>query len=425
MADENKIETSSDKFLPRQIVDQETHQHNYSIDEEFSKTKKNRSLFFYFVVGGFLCLLLFLTYAITTFIHKSYEAGVGAGLIQDIQLKNLFLEHQGVYDKLKLSMQSIESLKKEREEESALLRRNYNKELQSLKQKKLSSKEHQAAQRKETRDFKKKLQELKEKYAKDIRDKRRKAQKLAKQAKQKERLLEQKASQMKEIANNYGQLQELRLAQQLLKFNPIIKGKIFKQILKERNEFSPADSIALLSYPRDVEQSPQAAKIEEDSFEKRISNIEKRNALLRRLLKVPYTNSVPTLLKRLDSLNKNINQSYEKLWQGLYTQLRSEKIKLDSLQYAIAFYSKHLNKGVKSLAYVIDGRDLQNIYLHVDQDAQIDTPLTALILRGEDDEIARVKIFRVASEYRAQLVEMLDSDGIQPFDRLVIASEED
>ena len=238
MGNENEISASKGKFLPRQVLDQDPRADGYSINEEFSKTKKNRSFFFYFVAAGFLGLLLFLTYALTAFIHKSYEAGVGAGLIKNIQLKDLFVESQGIYDKLKLSVQNIESLKNERDEKSARLRQAYEKDIENLKQQKLPRKKYNAEQRKKTRLFKKELQALRKKYNERIREKHREAKRLERKAKQNERLLERKAAQIKEIANNYGQLQELKLAQQLLKFNPIIKEKTLKQILKEKNEFS-------------------------------------------------------------------------------------------------------------------------------------------------------------------------------------------
>ena len=211
---------------------------------------------------------------------------------------------------------------------------------------------------------------MQKKYAASIRDIRRETQKLERKARQKERLLEQKAAQIKQIANNYGQLQELKLAQQLLKFNPIIKEKILQRILKEKNEFSIKDSVTSLAYSADLAEST-AAKVEKASFEKRLANIKKRNALVRRLLKVPYTNSIPALLKRLDSLNKNINQSYEKLWQSLYTQLQSKQEKLDTFQYGLEYYMEDLKKRTEAIAYVIDARDLQNVYLHVDKNAKI------------------------------------------------------
>ena len=145
MGNENEIERNKDKFLPRQVLDQSVSTQAYSINEEFSKTKKNKSFVFYFVAVGFLCLLLSLTYALTAFIHKSYERGVGAGLIKNIQLKDLLLESQGIYDRIKLSAQSIESLQKEKEEKSTRLRQAHKKELAELKQQKLPYKKYQAA----------------------------------------------------------------------------------------------------------------------------------------------------------------------------------------------------------------------------------------------------------------------------------------
>ena len=79
-----------------------------------------------------------------------------------------------------------------------------------------------------------------------------------------------------------------------------------------------------------------------------------------------------------------------------------------------------LKKRTKAIAYVLDARDLQNVYLYVDKTAKIGESTAALILRGEDEDIARVKLFHIDSEYRAQLVEMLDDDGIRPFDRLIL-----
>ena len=143
---------------------------------------------------------------------------------------------------------------------------------------------------------------------------------------------------------------------------------------------------------------------------------------MQRLLKVPYTNSVPSLLARLDSLNKSINQSYEKLWQSFYRQLRIKQGKLDLFRYALgAYYTQRLKEETKAFGYILDARHLQNIYLYISKDADLGESAAALVLRGEDDKIAKVKLFRIGSEYRAQLVEMLDSDGIQPFDRLVPA----
>ena len=425
MANDNEIAASKDKFLPRQVLDEDKGKHTYSIEEEFGKTKKNKSPLFYCIAGGFLLLLLVLTYTLTSFIHKSYASGVGAGLIKDIQLKSLFVESQGIYDKLRLSVQDIDNLKKEREQESLRLRQEYERDIENLKKRKLPSKKYQAEHRKKSGDFRKKLQTLRKKYNKTILEKKETARKLKKKAEKNERFLKQKALEIKQIASNYGQLEKIKLDQQLLKFNPIIKEKALRKILMEKNEFSSKSSIPLSPYPEELAAASLSKIQGKAPFEKRLEDIKKQNALLERLLKIPYVNSIPAVLKRVSSISKNITQSYEKLWQSSYKELQRKETNIRALEHAFEHYGKSLSEDSKrSLAYVLDGRDPENIYLYVKKGVEIDTSSEALIWREEDERVARVKFFRVGTEYRAQVLKAFE-DEILPFDRLLLAPPEE
>ena len=99
MANDNKIvedliQISKDRFLPKEVKDQEHKVAEYSLAKEFAKTKKSFDYKFYSILGIFLLTVIGGTVAITTFVDLQNQKTQYTFNIEDINLQEqLFTIH--------------------------------------------------------------------------------------------------------------------------------------------------------------------------------------------------------------------------------------------------------------------------------------------------------------------------------------------
>ncbi len=412
--EEHKLTLSKQKFLLSQNVEEQQQVSRYSLGKEFAKTKKNVSPVFYLVLIGFLSVLIAGTLLFSSLINRSYEMGIGADIFEDVELKDLLATSRSIQKKLQETQNSIFEFKQGHARKIKDLQEKHLSELKAINQQEISLKERLKLSNEKEKELKNKIHALNLESQKNISSKQRAAGELRDQLKKKKQQLDKSVEKSQEIANNYAKLRQLKLTNQLYKYNPSIRDWRVIRILKEKNEFSPK------TYPKLSNYKDSFAKeniLEQASYAQRLKKIKQRNILMERMLAIPYTNSVPRLLGRIHSLNKSINQNYENLWQTLYTDLVKREQLLRSHRYALTYLARQDGE----VGYILDPRKPQRIGLYLADIFEPNDKTRASVFRRAETYIGEIELFRLSGrQYRGRVIKLASGQQMKPFDRLVL-----
>lgn len=138
--------------------------------------------------------------------------------------------------------------------------------------------------------------------------------------------------------------------------------------------------------------------------------------LVRRLRQVPYTNSIPKTLDRMDQLSTAIVDSYETLWERLVGALKRRTTALSAYENALA----HMSREKSDNGYLLDTRDPARIAIYLSPLSVGMAPKGAYIYRLEDEPIGRVEFYSENGRLLAKQVESITGKSLQPFDRILL-----
>ena len=424
--EEDRLTLTKQKFLERPITrDSELVEKSagYSIEDEFGKTRKNKSFLFYFIFVGFLGLLVVGTYLLAAVINQGHRTALGIDTYQGMQLRELLEKSRNAQSRLKSAEQQRSSLKEELQRKIVSLQKQSIEDVKKINQKaQLSAKERLRQVKAREAFLKKEIAAVKKEYQGKIRDLRGKIRKLKKEVASTKTNVDKGISQTKQIVDNYRRLHSLRLNKQLQEFNPVFRSARLRRILKGKNEFLSNEYPDLIGYQRSFSIG---GMITENHYRERLQNIKDRDRLMLRLLKIPYLNSIPNALERMHSLNKSINKEYEKTWYKLYLHLREREHLLNSYRYALA----SLGSEQGEVGYILDARNTKKILVHIGTIFRPRAGTIAYVFQEAEEYIAKIKLFPTISgygNYRAVLVDLVSKKKvIKPFDRLLLSRREE
>jgi hypothetical protein len=133
-----------------------------------------------------------------------------------------------------------------------------------------------------------------------------------------------------------------------------------------------------------------------------------------RIRQTPYTNSVPPALSGVNSLTVALVSDYEALWYGLADSISRRDHEIERFRFALSSYSRqHREDG-----FILDPRDSTNILAFVDGLYPVKPGAIALVFRGDEEYIAKVRLFPDRDMVRAEVMEL--SNSIQPMDKLLL-----
>ncbi len=150
------------------------------------------------------------------------------------------------------------------------------------------------------------------------------------------------------------------------------------------------------------------------SLRKRIGD---ETIVLKRLMRVPYQNSVPQALKALDVLTGTIVRDYEDLWSRLTGALASKNQLIKQYEYPLDF----VLSAKKENGLILDPRENDSILVYMNRSLKIEDGRTASVYNG-DRYVGRIRLYRdLRGTYRGSVVSLANKNAvIRPTNRVML-----
>jgi hypothetical protein len=192
----------------------------------------------------------------------------------------------------------------------------------------------------------------------------------------------------------------------ILKYNPMLEASNYTAALKY-----PIDSADLANYASKdftplLENSRSLNSAELRDLRRKYAN---ERLLFNRMMKVPYTNSVPAALEQMNYLSGS-----------LIGHLSSSIIEKNSIINSFLYALENYTLAATENGYVIDARNTNDILLYMNKIYSVKEGDTALIIRSENEYVAKIQFLMKPEGLRAKALEINASNSIQPFDKVLI-----
>jgi hypothetical protein len=147
--------------------------------------------------------------------------------------------------------------------------------------------------------------------------------------------------------------------------------------------------------------------------------IQNQKLIIDSLQRVPYTNSVPLALNRLEGLSQSIIGDYETLWGNLVEQLNARNSYLGNYEYAFNYLTIMRSES----GFVIDARNPNRMEVFIDHVYSVKNGDIAYIFKNDDSPIAKIELNLEHGRITAKVKENLRPVKIEPFDKILLKLE--
>lgn len=471
------IEKSKSEFLPAEFHDPDSGVVTYSIEEEYAKTQKNRSLRLY----GFV-LLFFAAIAVASLVWIVVLQRQGDNLVVDISdfkdikaldVVNRIKELETRINELKYELKAIYE---KRDDEIARLNREFRSQREALlavddevlhdeptgSEKESSIFDDEPSSSEEASDtgvgvaeessivttssskdevvavdsrFRSKSGTIRDKY--DLLAKN-KEEEIRKAEEELENLRKKAGADVESAGAILGEKDELynlqmnkmrkeyedqksettrkhqdELDQIVNRYNPHFNESRLQAIIGRRVINVRIPSEVLSGIEKDLQRERAVTKDDISQLRRSVSD---EMALLKKLKTVPYTNSVPRSLLHMESFTKITVAIYDRIVTKLIERVRRKNSMINAYNYA--FSSKVKRDGENG--FVLDARNKNRIIMYIDDTYEIRDGDTAYIFRSDESEIATVTIEKGPDLYYGKVVTMSADARINPFDKIML-----
>ncbi|MGE5580998.1 MAG: hypothetical protein ACM3X9_00505 [Bacillota bacterium] len=443
-----QIEQIKELFLSDDLLAKNVKPEIYSLPDEFARSRKNKSLLVY-------ALLLLYTAAIGTGVYllttdeenKSKRVEVNIAEFRQFNLMELLAEKKENEEKLVKLQQELENLRAESMREiQKLSPKNQQKAIAELNEKmkkiedtykqQISSKEEalrelqktiSAEQQRINKSARETQQEI-EKYralnkmqgAELVRLNTDYETKIAKLAAAHQAEVDRlKAEIVKLTAAHQSEIDRLTKEYQdslnalTLRYNPVYSHGEMAALLNSKPESTSGEAWNKFSL------LPQEATWSQQEFDQLRKKIQNQRIIIKNLQNIPYTNSVPLAINRLDKLSQSIVEDYEALWGDLAGRLNEKNKYLNSYEYALNYLSMTRSES----GFVIDARNPNQMLVFIDRIYSVKKGDTAYVFKNDDLPIAKIELNPEHGRITAKVKELLKAVKIEPFDKILLKLE--
>jgi hypothetical protein len=427
--DKDLIEQTKAKFLPEEIVDEEKKISLYSLDKEFSKTRKNKNITLWFTILAFIGIIFAGTYFLTMYLEEQdKKIEVNISDFDDLRLKDVLDSARKKSDNADIVAIQLDILEIAMLDEILSSRnRHYRRELEIISRD-LSDNETDSNLSRIRGEEKKDVRRIRRKYKGLIWNKRRELNALLKKKKEEQARIEKEnalsnedrlyAMRTKNLKNQ--QKKGTRLLKGYLrrysryvkhKYDPVFRsGKINGIIKSSSNKSQREDPAFYENYNKLLSSKRPLSQKSFRELQKRIKNYD---MIIKRLRRVPYDNSMDPSLDQVDYLTKSIIYDYER-------QIRQRDRELSNFRYAMNYI---LNLRPEN-GYIIDARNLELIKFHMFRALRVADGETAMVFRNEDEYIGKIQFVKKPYGMRARVIATEGGKKVQPFDKILLELKE-
>jgi hypothetical protein len=237
------------------------------------------------------------------------------------------------------------------------------------------------------------------------------------------RIAEIKTARAQDVAKLQRQKDELA-ASITSRYNPTFADDRSASLLSGWN--APTDLPPQADFNAYIESSGIAAAGSGETLSRSLSDF---LFLSSRLRSIPYLNSVPPALSRMETEARESIALYSEALSRAGTALKERDTRiaelsaqiavaeraLDSYRWAIVEYLRRSREG----GYILDPRDRSGVTVALNPGVPVSKGSIAYVVRG-DKVVAKVSIFLQDGAPRARVVELADGETIRPFDALLV-----
>jgi hypothetical protein len=452
----------------------------YDLNDEFAKTKKNRSPVVLLSVGLFVVVMVAAGIAVTSYIQqRSQNVPVAISSFQDVNLMELLDKAKQINDRLASVERDLRNLESNRSDEIKAVRAKGAQQIQLIENELISNSEKQAkiaAIRAQTAVA---ARRINAKYADPIKKKQAEIADLQDQAAKYDTRRMQEAKKQEAILNNQQKLFDLRMqktvgyykaelsglnkryeteiasisrhnvqfvalmkrnqateiARLIAKYNPTFTSPGLTALI---NEPISADSVRAINRDPFVRMVVRAGVVGSASISELQNRVDNFSTLIGALQKVPYKNSVPPALSHLRYFNRRIMDGYRSIGKGLteivgrkdrQIQLLRRKVAqaenvITVKESIITEYDHALSVLVRNSrenGYVLDARNTSRVAVFVDPLYHVKNGDTAYVFRRDDQQIGTIKFSVSDGTITAQQVSLDKNDvPMRPFDKILL-----
>ncbi len=438
MGNENEIKKDivqgHSLFLPEEIYDQEGIARVYVLEEEYARTKKNKNYKFYLFIMLFVAVVL--GGVILFKLYRDWRdriINVDITEFEDLRLKEVIDSARKRGSNIDVLRIEMEMLEVDMLGEMLLVRKDIYARETALFSQGLPDEETDrrvSALRKEEND---RITRVRAAYRAQIR--RKKAEIWALEdarAKEEKELAAKGGGTMITNADRLYSLQMKRLKDKqdtgvealkryydnyvdyiTMKYNPVLDAQPVSGIIGAKSGASLVQGGFLGEYDPVLGEGGFSA----DEFGVLRKRIGDEIVLMKRLMRIPYKNSVPPALKALDGLSGSIVRDYENLWAGLARTLQARNQLLKKYEYLF----DSVLSAKKENGLVLDPRDSGAILVRMNRSLKIEDGQSASVYNG-DRYVGKVRLYSDPSgNFRAKVLSLANKNAvIQPTNRVML-----
>ncbi|MDH4261761.1 MAG: hypothetical protein OEV78_01815 [Spirochaetia bacterium] len=423
MADDDKvkdlIQISKDRFLPKEVSDQDVKPQEYFLDKEFAKTKKAFDWKFYSILLIFLLVVIGGTIIITTIVEIQNQKTQYSFNIEDINLQEQISSTKREEKNVNLAKEKLNKVIKEKTDKIKIIEDNYTLEIEKAGK----SSTNQA-------EIKTKIDGLKTAKASDIKKinieyepliskEEENVAKAEKDFDTKKAKLEQDINKADKIVNNYKKLQQMQIAglkriheiemdNLKLRYNPVFTEEGVREIIRSSLKMKLLDKPML----KNIEGLTRNRVITESEYKTIRSKIEDYQKIVNRMQKIPYTNSVDPALKVMQNDTYFLISEYERIMSEML-------INLEILQkYQRAF--NQITEFSVDNGIIIDASNSTDVIYSIKPVVQIDDGDVGLIFRKSDEYIGTITFEMKYGKLVASISDIVPSQKMMPLDKIFV-----
>jgi len=436
----------------------------YNLDEEFAKTKKNRSPVVWISIILFVVVFVGIAVLVNAYIQReSRNIAVNIEAFEDVNLRDV-LDKAKQYDReLTEARRRLQDLQNAMEGEIEQLRASMQRQIDVLNTRNMTA----AARNRDIAEleskFKADAEAVREQYRPKIEEVEREIALIeGKMAAYDSKMVEM-AREQEEVLNNQQRLFEIR-HQETVDYYEAQIAELKKRMEEERESFEEyrenlvealeanhqeeIQRLILKYNPRFTDE--EVLKILDrkvDDFDQQIpfgfsevlarenlytkeelntqyARIEDIRVLTERLMEIPYINSVPDALAHMENTMYLVVNEYEHLWHTLADDISAKVLSIRSRNRMIDQFTFALNSLIFSSrenGYILDSRNPDALVVFIGDLYDVNEGDTGYVFREDDEFIAHIRFTYKDGRLYAQTKELADpAKAIQPFDKILI-----
>lgn len=429
-------------FLPEEIQDLEGQVAVYSLEEEYARSKKNKNYKLYLFIFGFVVFVVggVLVYRLVQDWLDKRNATVDIKDFEDLRLKEAMdsVRKRGSnIDTLRIGLLITEV---EMLDEMLKVQKEYYKKETDILAQNLPAEEtdRRVAQNRDEESVR--LKKVRANFQALINRKKYEINSLQEAREKEDRKLASEGADTR-VSNADRlytlQMKQLKEKQQTgvdalkkyfdanlnfvtLKYNPLLTAQPVAGIISAGAGSGLANAGAMKEYDPVLTETGFGS----DEFKGLRGKIANFGILMKRLIRIPYKNSIPPALKALDGLAGSIVGDYENLWTLLAQTLNKKNQIIEAKNNFIKRYEYPFDfvlNAKKENGLVVDPRDPNNILIHMNKSIKIEDGRTASVFNGTT-LVGKIRISRDQSgALKGAVISMASKKAtIQPTNRIML-----